>query len=110
MKTPAYQGRIGMVRLRLAKAIVEALRAQHSIEAYCEGWDLIPNLGAWRITSGKLDCATWTGFFQVGDVRHSLLSYDRMSSCIKGLTIERYRGNTWKVHATTGLPMTERFK
>jgi hypothetical protein len=84
--------RIGSVRKRLARKIVAALKEQ-GIEARCEPQNLRPAQGYWRQI--EQDVQAWEGSVEtkIGDrwsVR-SIGSWDRMSDCVKGLSIKRER-------------------
>ena len=101
---------VGGVRKRLAKMIVAAL-AEQDIEARCEPKDLWPAQGYWRQI--EQDVYSWEGCCEVKSfgrwMKRSLGSWDRMSSCIKGLTID-VDGFGYEVHATEELVPQKRFK
>jgi hypothetical protein len=100
---------VGGVRKRLAKMIVAAL-AEEGIEARCEPKDLWPALGYWRQI--EQDVYSWEGCCEVKSfgkwMKRSLGSWDRMSSCIKGLTIGG-DGFGYEVYANNELEPSKRF-
>jgi hypothetical protein len=102
-------GHVGGVRKRLAKMIVAAL-AKEGIEARCEPKDLWPAQGYWRQI--EQDVMSWEGYCEVKSfdkwMKRSLGSWDRMSSCVKGLTIDG-DGFGYEVCATNELEPSKRF-
>lgn len=100
---------VGGVRKRLAKMIVVAL-AKEGIEARCEPKYLWPALGYWR--NIEQDVYSWEGCCEVKSFgkwsKRSLGSWDRMSSCVKGLTIDGC-GFGYEVYAINELPPEKRF-
>ena len=100
---------VGGVRKRLAKMIVAALAAE-DIEARCDPAKLWPAQGYWR--NVQQDVYSWEGQCEVklfGKWQtRSLGSWDRMSSCVKGLTIDG-DGFGYEVYADNELPPDKRF-
>lgn len=101
---------MGGVRKRLAKLIVAAL-AREDIEARCDPKNLWPAQGYWRQV--QQDVYRWEGYCEVKSFGkwsfRSLVSWDRMSSCVKGLTID-VDGFGYEVCAVNELPPNKRFK
>lgn len=100
---------VGGVRKRLAKMIVAAF-AKEGIEARCEPKDLWPAQGYWRKI--EQDVMSWEGYCEVKSFgnwsKRSLGSWDRMSSCVKGLTIDG-DGFGYEIYATNELEPSKRF-
>ncbi len=103
-------GHVGGVRKRLAKMIVAAL-AEDNIEARCDPKNLWPAQGYWRQV--EQDVMSWEGYCEVKSfgkwTSRSLGSWERMSSCIKGLTID-VDGFGYEVYAVNELEPSKRFK
>lgn len=103
---------VGGVRKRLAKKIVAAL-AVDGIKARCEPKDLWPAQGHWRQI--EQDVYSWEGYCETmipetGKwIKRNLGSWDRMSSCVKGLTVDG-DGFGFEVYAINELQPSERFK
>lgn len=101
---------VGGIRQKLAKMIVTAL-AKDGIEARCEAKNLWPALGYWRQV--EQDVYSWEGSCEVrineNWLRKSLGSWDRMSSCVKGLTIYP-NGFGFEVAATNEMKPSDRFR
>jgi hypothetical protein len=102
---------IGGVRKRLAKMIVAALAAE-GIEARCEPKDLWPAQGYWRQT--QQDVYSWEGYCETKTrddkwTKRSLGSWDRMSTCIRGVAISG-DGFGFEIYATNELEPRKRFK
>ena len=102
---------VGGTRKRLAKMIVAALAAE-GVEARCEPKDLRPAQGYWRQI--QQDVYSWEGYCETKArdgkwTKRSLGSWDRMSTCIKGLTIGE-DGFGFEIYATNELEPRKRFK
>jgi hypothetical protein len=101
---------VGSVRKKLAKMIVAEFKME-GIVARCEAKDLWPAQGYWRQI--EQDVYSWEGYCEIFEHgkwnKHSLGSWDRMSSCIKGLTIDP-DGFGFEVHAIHELAPSNRFK
>lgn len=104
---------VGGVRIRLAKMLVAYL-AKEGVEARCEAKNLWPSQGYWRQV--EQDVYSWEGCLETKNrdngkwMSRSLGSWDRMSSCVKGLTISGDGGFGFEVHATQELAPVKRFK
>jgi hypothetical protein len=101
---------IGGVRKKLAKMIVAEFD-KLGIKARCEPKHLAPAYGHWRQI--EQDVMSWEGHCKVkmADGKwsaRSLGSWDRMSSCVKGLTISG-DGFGYEVCAIHELPPAKRF-
>lgn len=100
---------VGGVRVKLAKMIVAALKAQ-DITARCDPKALWPAYGYWR--NVQQDVMSWEGYCEVKSFgkwnKRSLGSWDRMSTCIKGLKIDG-DGFGYEVYAIHDLAPRKRF-
>lgn len=104
---------VGGVRKKLAKMLVAALEKE-GIKARCEAKDLWPTQGHWRQI--EQDVYSWEGCCETFIPesgkwsKRSLGSWDRMSSCIKGLTIGSDGAFGLEVYAINELEPSKRFK
>lgn len=101
---------VGGVRKRLAKMIVVAL-AVEGIEARCKPKDLWPAQGYWRKI--EQDVYSWEGQCETKApsgkwMKRSLGSWDRMSTCVRGLTVDG-DGFGFEINATNELQASKRF-
>lgn len=103
---------IGGVRKKLARMIVSAL-AKEGVKAVCDPSALWPAQGYWRQV--EQDVYSWEGYCEIYVpesrkwLKKSLGSWDRMSSCVKGITIGQ-EGFGFEVYAVKELSPEKRFK
>jgi hypothetical protein len=99
---------VGKVRQRLAAKLIKAF-AEQGLELRVDPAKLCPAQGAWR-TDTRLDVFRWEGW---GEVKMhdrwqncSINSWDPMTRCLRGLTIEREAVYTFLVSANGPTPQT----